>query len=267
MTRPGAGPDFIEALARGFDVIRAFHPQRPVMTLSELATATDLARPTVRRILLTLEEIGYTRSTRHGFTLTPRVLELGASFTRSTGLWDVANPHMERLSDVTGESSAIAQLDGCDIIFVARVIVPKFVSFSVNVGTRIPAFPSSLGKVLLAELSDDALHQALSQPTLSGLTPPWQPDPVAFKVELENVRTQGWAISDEQAAPGIISVAAPVRNADGLVVASLNINANANTTTRERMIEFHLPHVIETAKDISTDFAHLGSLPQVTLHQ
>jgi IclR family pca regulon transcriptional regulator len=152
MPREGTGPDFIEALARGLEVIAAFAPGRPVMSLSEVATATGLARPTARRILLTLSELGYVRAAAGGFALTPRVLELGIAYVRSMGLWDIARPHLERLVERTHESSSIAQLDGSDIVYVARVSVPKIVTLSVEIGTRFPALPTSLGKVLLADL-------------------------------------------------------------------------------------------------------------------
>ena len=127
MPREGAGPDFIEALARGLDVIRAFQPQQPAMTLAGIAKETGLARPTVRRILITLQELGYVRADGAGFVLTPRVLELGMAYVRSIGLWEIARPHLEDLSRRTGESCSIAQLDGSDIVYVNRVAVPKIV--------------------------------------------------------------------------------------------------------------------------------------------
>lgn len=141
MARTGTGPDFIEALARGLEVIAAFRPGRPAMSLTEVAAATGLARPTARRILLTLEELGYVRTAERGYSLTPRVLELGVAYVQSMGLWDVARPHLERLVERTGESCSIAQLDGSDIVYVARVSVPKIVSLAVHVGTRFPRWP------------------------------------------------------------------------------------------------------------------------------
>ncbi|WP_075660805.1 IclR family transcriptional regulator domain-containing protein, partial [Streptomyces acidiscabies] len=176
MPRTGTGPDFIEALARGLEVITAFAPQRPDMSLSEVATATGLARPTARRILLTLEELGYVRSCDRGYSLTPRVLDLGMAYVGSLGLWDVARPHMERLVARTNESCSVAQLDGGDIVYVARVAVPKIVTLSVRIGTRFPALQTSLGKVLLAALEPERLDKALAEPTRSGLTPLWRPD-------------------------------------------------------------------------------------------
>ena len=152
MPRTGTGPDFIESLARGLEVITAFAPGRETLSLSDVATATGLARPTARRILLTLVELGYVRAEGSRYTLTPRVLELGAAYVGSQGLWEVARPHLQELSAKTNESCSIAQLDGSDIVYVARAAVPKIVGLSVQIGTRFPALQTSLGKVLLAEL-------------------------------------------------------------------------------------------------------------------
>src|SRR6478752_5255627 len=201
MPRPGTGPDFIESLARGLDVIAAFRPRRSAMSLSELAGATGLARPTVRRILLTLQELGYVRSCEGGFALTPRVLDLGVAYVRSMGLWDVARPHLDRLVARTGESCSIAQLDGSDIVYVARVAVPKIVGLAVQIGTRFPAQATSLGKVLLAALPVDELERVLAEPSRSGLTPRWQPDRAERDAALREVRARGWALTDEQLAP------------------------------------------------------------------
>ena len=170
MPRTGTGPDFIESLARGLEVITAFAPGRETLSLSEVATATGLARPTARRILLTLAELGYVRADGPRYALTPRVLELGAAYVGSQGLWEVARPHLEELSARTNESCSIAQLDGSDIVYVARVAVPKIVGLSVQIGTRFPALQTSLGKVLLAELDDaTSSTQVLAEPTRSGL--------------------------------------------------------------------------------------------------
>ena len=135
MARRDRSPDFIEALARGLDVIRVFRPHQPVMSLTAVAGAAGLARPTARRVLLTLEQLGYVRPAERGFELTPRVLELGMSYVLSHNLWEVARPHMEHLVGQTHESSSIAQLDGSDIVYVARVAVPKIVALVVTIGT------------------------------------------------------------------------------------------------------------------------------------
>jgi IclR family pca regulon transcriptional regulator len=153
------------------DVLRCFRDHRRGMSLSEVAGATGLARPTARRILITLEELGYVRSDDRTFALTPRVLELGMAYVHGQGLWELARPHMEALVGQTHESSSIAQLDGSDIVYVARVAVPKIITFAVSIGTRFPALQTSLGKVLLAALDPAELDDALAQPSRSGITP------------------------------------------------------------------------------------------------
>ncbi|MFI5614333.1 IclR family transcriptional regulator C-terminal domain-containing protein [Amycolatopsis sp. NPDC051903] len=263
MPREGTGPDFIEALARGLEVIAAFEPHRPSMTLAEVATATKLARPTARRILLTLEELGYVRTAERGYSLTPRVLELGVAYVRSMGLWDVARPHLEKLVGQTHESCSIAQLDGSDIVYVARVSVPKIVSLAVQIGTRFPALPTSLGKVLLAALAPDDLDAALAQPTRSGLVPRWRPGRAERDAELREVRARGWALTDEQLTLGIRSVAAPLRDGAGRVIASVNVNCHAAETPVDRLVGHHLPLLLQAAGDISADFARLQDVPHV----
>ena len=264
MPREGTGPDFIEALARGLEVISAFAPHRPTMSLTEVATATGLARPTARRILLTLQELGYVRSEENGFALTPRVLELGVAYVRSMGLWDVARPHLEKLSARTNESCSIAQLDGSDIVYVARVAVPKIVALAVQIGTRFPALQTSLGKVLLAALPDAEVDAVLAEPTRSGLVPRWQPDRAERTSALREVRAKGWALTDEQLTRGIRSVAAPLRNGAGQVIAALNVNTHAAETSVAQLVDHHLPLLLHAAGEISADFARLETVPHVT---
>ncbi|MFZ0753276.1 MAG: helix-turn-helix domain-containing protein, partial [Trebonia sp.] len=176
MARRDSSPDFIEAIARGLDVIRVFGRGHPMMSLAAVATASSLPRPTARRILKTLEELGYVRQVEGGYELTPRVLDLGMSYVLSRGLWEVARPHMEALVARTRESSSIAQLDGSDIVYVARVAVPKIVTLAVTIGTRFPAMQTSLGKVLLAALPSAEVDRVLAEPSRSGIVPRWQPD-------------------------------------------------------------------------------------------
>jgi IclR family transcriptional regulator, pca regulon regulatory protein len=264
MGRSDTGPDFIEALARGIDVIRAFAPDKRSMALSEVAEATGLARPTARRILLTLEELGYARLDGVAWTLTPRILELGTAYVHSQGLWDVARPHMEDLVRQTGESSSIAQLDGSDIVYVARVAVPKIITFAVAIGTRFPALQTSLGKVLLAALTPDEVEERLALPSRSGIQPRWNPTDEERDQHLREVRARGWALADEQLAAGIRSAAAPLRDGEGRVVAALNVTVHAAETTVETLTEVHLPRLLTAAGRISHDLALRDAVPQVT---
>ncbi|WP_033341314.1 IclR family transcriptional regulator domain-containing protein [Catenuloplanes japonicus] len=257
----GAGPDFIEALARGLDVLRSFRPGSPTMTLSEIATITGLARPTVRRILITLEELGYVRSDGRGHALTPRVLELGMAYVNALNMWDVARPHMQRLVAQTGESTSLAQLDGSDIVYVSRVAVPKIVTLAVTVGTRFPAPATSMGKVLLAALPPASLPAVLAEPSRSGITPRWQPAPAELDAALREVRAKGWALADQDLAPGIRSVATGVRDGDGRVVAALNVTVHAAETSVETLLEQHLPRLLRAAADISHDWSLTAAVP------
>ncbi len=253
------------ALARGLDVIRAFGPNRPSMSLSEVAAATNLARPTARRMLLTLEELGYVRAARGEFSLTPRVLELGMAYIGATNIWEIARPHMEHLVERTGESSSLAQLDGSDIVYVARVAVPKIITIAVTIGTRFPALQTSLGKALLASLPPDELDRILAQPSRSGITPLWKPDVEERNRTLREVREQGWALTDEHLAPGIRSIATPVHNGSNQVVAALNVSVHAAETSIETLIGHYLPLLLQTAEAISADWARWQSRPELTL--
>lgn len=264
--RNETGSDFIEALARGLDVIRAFGPNRPTMSLSEVAAATGLARPTARRMLLTLEELGYVRTAQGGFALTPHVLELGMAYIGSTHIWDIARPHMEQLVRHTGESSSLAQLDGSDIVYVVRVAVPKIITLAVTIGTRFPALQTSLGKVLLAELPSDEVTRVLAEPSRSGITPLWQPGVAERDRVLCEVRTRGWTLTDEHLARGIRSIAAPVRDGSNRVVAALNVSVHAAETSIEMLTEQYLPLLLQTATAISADWARWQSRPVITLN-
>lgn len=254
---PDRSPDFIEAIARGLDLIRCFDASRPVMVLSEVATATGLPRPTARRILITLEELGYVRNSEDGYMLTPRVVELGMAYIGSIDVWDIVRPHLHWLVEHTDESSSIAQLDGSDIVYVARVAVPKLVALQVTIGTRFPALQTSLGKVLLAALSPDELHQTLAIPSRSGLEPSWHPDRAEIDRALDEARTQDWAMTDQQLSHSIRSIAAPIRDGNGKVVAAVNVNSHAGETSVETLIGHHLPLLLTAASAISDDWAAL----------
>jgi IclR family pca regulon transcriptional regulator len=259
------------------------------MSLAAVAGATGLARPTARRILLTLEQMGYVRAVEpldqmghvravdreavdrkyvdRKYELTPRVLELGMSYVLSRNLWEVARPHMERLVARTHESSSIAQLDGSDIVYVARVAVPKIVALAVTIGTRFPAMQTSLGKVLLAALSPEDAERVLAEPSRSGIPPRIVFGSEERAASLREVRARGWALTDEELAAGIRSVAAPLRDGEGRVIASLNVNTHAAETPVEVLTGEYLPLLLQTAGAISADWAACQATPQVTVQQ
>ena len=235
------------------------------MTLAEVASATGLARPTARRILLTLVELGYVRSGERGFALTPRVLELGVAYVGSMGLWEVARPHLEALSARTHESCSIAQLDGSDIVYVARASVPKIVSLAVQIGTRFPALPTSLGKVQLAALSAAELDRVLAEPTRSGLVAALAADPRGARRRAARGPRPRLGAHRRAADPGHPLGRGPLRDGNGRVIAGVNVNCHAAETSVERLVEHHLPLLLATAGEISADFARREALPHVTL--
>jgi IclR family pca regulon transcriptional regulator len=265
MAGRGTGPDFVEALARGLDVLTCFDADHRSMSLTDVATAAGLARPTARRLLLTLEELGYVRSSGGLFALTPKVLSLGIAYVSALGLWDIARPHLEALVGRTGESSSMAQLDGSDIVYVARVSVPKLIALRVDVGTRFPAVQTSQGKVLLAALSPADLAAALTEPSRAGLPPYIGRSPEQLRDELTEVRARGWAVADEELAPGVRSVAVPVRDGTGAVRAAMNVTVHAAETSREQLLQHHLPLLLRTAGDVSAEWALWQSRPHVEL--
>ncbi|WP_409330689.1 IclR family transcriptional regulator domain-containing protein [Trujillonella humicola] len=265
MAGRGAGPDFVEALARGLDVLACFGTAHRAMSLSEVAGAAGLARPTARRLLLTLEELGYVRSGPTGFELTPRVLDLGMAYVGSLGLWDVARPHLEDLVAQTGESSSMAQLEGSDIVYVARVSVPKLIALRVEIGTRFPAAQTSQGKVLLAALPPAELDGVLAEPSRAGLPAYLTRSGEQLREELTGVRARGWALADEELAPGVRSVAVPVRDGAGAVRAAMNVTVHAAETSTERLLGEHLPRLLRAAGEVSADWARWQSRPHVEL--
>ena len=266
MAGRGVGPDFVEALARGLSVLSCFDARHPRMTLTEIAAASGLARPTARRLLLTLAELGYVRAEGGSFALTPRVLGLGMAYVNALGLWDIARPHMENLVASTKESSSMSQLDGSDIVYVARVAVPKIIGLRVSIGTKFPAVRTSQGKVLLAALDEAALRGVLALPSDAGL-PPYADDRSTADIrdELRTVRARGWALADEELAPGIRSVAAPVRDGDGSVRAALNVTVHASETSVQTLVTEHLPKLLRTAGDISAEWALWQDMPHSEL--
>jgi IclR family pca regulon transcriptional regulator len=260
MAGRGAGPDFVEALARGLDILACFDAGRRTMSLAEVAAATGLARPTARRLLLTLSELGYVRADDGQFSLTPRVLRLGTAYVSSLGLWEVARPHLQDLVARTGESSSMTQLDGSDIVYVARVSVPKLIALRVDIGTRFPAVRTSQGKVLLAALSEAELAGALAQPSRANLGDVLHRPPGDLAEELRTVRARGWALADEELARGVRSVAVPVRDGTGTVRAAMNVTVHAAETPVETLVEQHLPLLL---REISADWAAWQARPHV----
>jgi IclR family transcriptional regulator, pca regulon regulatory protein len=245
-------PDFVQSLQRGLAVIRAFDADHPKLTLSEVAATTGVTRAAARRFLLTLTELGYVRADGRRFSLTARVLELGYAYLSSLTLPEVAEPHLEALVAEVNESTSVSVLDGSDIVYVARVPVSRIMTVAISVGTRFPAYATSMGRVLLAGLPAPELEEYLSGLNPQSLTSRTINSIAALRAELERVRAQGWALVNQELEEGLRAVAAPIRDPDGNVVAALNISAHASRTL-ESMRRDLLPPLLAAAARIEAD--------------
>jgi IclR family pca regulon transcriptional regulator len=245
---------FVQSLERGLSVVRALSAPEP-QTLSEVARVTGLTRAASRRFLLTLQQLGYVQSSGGRFSLTPQVLELGYAYLSSLTLPEVAQPHLERLADEVHESSSVSVLDGDDVVYVARVPTRRIMRVAISVGTRFPAHATSMGRVLLAALEPPALDAALARAHLRALTPETITDERELRAELDRVRAQGWALVDQELEAGLRSVAAPIHDSAGVVVAAINVSANATRTGVEELKAALLPPLLATAEAIERDMA------------
>jgi len=245
--------EFVQSLDRGLAVIRAFDAEHPELTLSDVARQTGLTRAAARRFLRTLVEIGYMRTEGGKFALRPKVLELGYAYLSSLSLPDVAEQHLEALVVEVGESSSVSVLDGADIVYVARVPIGRIMTMAISVGTRFPAYATSMGRVQLAGLPEPELDDYLAAVRLERLTPRTVSSVAALRGELAKARTQGWALVNQELEEGLRAVAAPIRDRDGRVVAAVNISAHASRTSLEAMRRDLLPPLLRTAARIEAD--------------
>jgi IclR family pca regulon transcriptional regulator len=245
---PEPSDQFVQSFARGLAVIRAFDADHPRMTLSEVADRTGLTRAAARRFLHTLLSLGYVNSDERSFLLTPRVLELGFSYLSGLTLPELAQPHLEALSRTLGESTSASVLDGADIVYVARVPTKRIMNVAITIGTRFPAHATSMGRVLLAALSADELDLYLSAlqdgPHTEPQTQRTVTDPAALRAVLDEVRAQGWALVDQELEIGLRSIAAPVRGADGQVLAAVNVAGAASTASLDRILDEYRPALL-----------------------
>lgn len=245
---------FVQSLERGLLVIRALSSPRP-LTLSDVARATGLSRAAARRFLLTLEQLGYVRKSSGRFALTPRVLELGYAYLSSLTLPEIAQPHLERLVEEVHESSSVSILDGDEIVYVARVPTRRIMSVTISVGTRFPAYATSMGRVLLAGLADHDLQAALQRADLLELTGRTITSVPALREEIDRVRRRGYAVVDEELEAGLRSIAVPIRDAAGTVTAAVNLSVQASRTTVADMERHLLAPLRGTADAIERDLA------------
>ena len=233
--RATSGPDFLEALARGLSVLRAFNHEHKQLTLSDLAKLVDLPRASVRRILHTLVQLGYAEMQDRLFRLTPRVLMLARAYLLSNAVSDILQPALDRLSEEVNESCSAAVLDGADIMMIAHASPRRVIPVSAQVGFRLPATATALGRVLLAGLSDHDLDRFLSEINLKRLTKFTIVDKRELRKAILKVREDGYALVDQEAEIGFRSIAIPLKKLDGRTIASLNVGVHTERLPNNAM--------------------------------
>jgi IclR family pca regulon transcriptional regulator len=255
---PERNPDYVQSLERGLAVIRAFDAEHPELRLSDVARATGLTRAAARRFLLTLVRLGYVRQDGSSFSLRPRVLELGYAYLSALSLPEVAQPHMETLVGEVNESSSVAVLDDLDIVYVARVPTQRIMTITIAVGTRLPAYATSMGRVLFAGLEPEALEERLRRVEIEPLTPTTVPDVKTLRQRIDEVRDAGWAAVDQELEQGVRSAAVPIRDATQAVVAALNVSVHATRMTMQALRREVVPRLLRTAEAIEVDLRAQG---------
>ncbi|HEX4620685.1 MAG TPA: IclR family transcriptional regulator C-terminal domain-containing protein [Myxococcaceae bacterium] len=248
---PRPGDAYVQSFARGLGVIRAFSARRPAMTLSEVADAAGLSRAGARRILLTLVRLGYVAAEGRQFQLTPRILDLGFAYLSSTPLWSLAEPIMENLVEQVHESSSASVLDDTDIIYVLRIPTHKIMAISLGVGSRLPAYCTSMGRVLLAGLEDGAVEAILKRSDLKAHTSRTVTRRAQLLERVQEVRARGWSLVNQELEEGLVSISAPIRDRTGRTVAALNVSGQANRTPAAQVLKLFLPPLRAAANQIS----------------
>ncbi len=248
---PKPGDAYVQSFARGLDVIRSFSARTPAQTLSQVAERTGLTRAGARRILLTLQTLGYVESQERFFRLTPRILDLGFAYLSSMPMWNVAEPVMEALVVQVSESSSAAVLDGTDIVYVLRVPTRKIMRIGLGVGSRLPAYCTAMGRMLLADLPEDEMLRRLEQSDRQAQTKHTITEVDALRAKVEQARRQGWCLVNQELEEGLIAVAAPLVNHAGRTIAALNISGQVNRTNAKAMQETMVPALVNAAREMS----------------
>ena len=252
---PATSADFVQSLARGLAVIRAFDGEPAELSLAEVARRTGIPRAAARRFLRTLEQLGYVRATPDArFLLTPRILELSYGYLSSLSLPEVVQPHLDALSHRIGESVSVAVLDGGEIVYVARAAARRIMSVRITIGTRLPAAATSMGRVLLAALPEADAATLLDASPLIAYTPRTRADRAELVAEIDRVRHQGWAMVDGELEAGLRSIAVPLRTRAG-VTAALNVSTSTARDAAEDVRAELLPVLQEAASVIEDELS------------
>ncbi|MBB4009974.1 IclR family transcriptional regulator [Allorhizobium taibaishanense] len=238
--------DRMGGFAKGLKIIEAFDEEAPRLSIAEAANRTGLDRATARRCLLTLSELGYADYDGKFFALTPKILRLGHAWLSATPLPAILQPHLDRLSEKVGQSASASVLDGTEVVYIARASQRRVMSINLMPGSRLPAYCASMGRVLLAGLTDDEVRDALAASPLKANTAFTLTDPKDLLAEIAKVRTSGYAIIDQELEVGLCSIAVPVKDSRGRLVAAINIGAPAGQISATDMAARFLPALTET---------------------
>ena len=256
MSEPAVRPgEFVQSLERGLSVIRAFSHDRPRMTLSDVARETDMTRAAARRFLLTLEHLGYVGSDGRQLFLRPSVLQLGYAYLSSFSVAEIAQDHLETLAAVLHESCSASVLDLAEIVYIARASTNRIMTIGLSVGARLPAHCTSMGRVLLAALTPLELDRYLAHADLTARTDRTITGADALRAELDAVRKQGWSLIDQELEDGVRSVAVPIQDAQGRVLAAINVSTHATRVTLPTLRDDFLPQLSACAREIDEDLA------------
>lgn len=246
----GRSPDFVTALERGLNVLAAFGREPRRMTLTQVAEATDLSRGTARRFLLTLQQLNFVGSDGKLFWLTPKVLQFSNAYLATFGLSEAGKSVIRQLTEEIGESSSMAVLDGYDVVYVARIETRRIFSSGLEVGSRLPAFCSSLGRALLSGFDEATLDKWLREGTFVAHSPRTIVEPEALRQKILEAQRLQYAIIDGEVEVGVRSIAVPVRDRAGTIVAALNIGTSAARTSLDHMRKVYLPALREAAAKV-----------------
>ncbi|MBX4171394.1 transcriptional regulator, IclR family [Rhodococcus pyridinivorans] len=256
----GNGPsndrDFIQSIERGFAVLHAFDDKDPNPSLAELAAKTDLSRPAVRRILLTLQKLGYVTSHGTRWSLTPRVLSIGRHYTESHTLVDSALPKLVEIAEHANESASLGVLDGTEVVYAARVPVRRIMSINVSVGTRIPAYATSMGRALLAWSPREIVDRVLEETEFVRFTSATIDNPDDLRAELAHVRNRGYAITSAELEEGLITIAAPVFDPSGYAVGVLACSTSTGRHTLDSFRDLATKRVVNCAERLSSELGY-----------
>jgi IclR family pca regulon transcriptional regulator len=244
--------DFVESLDRGLRLLQKFGATSSPMTLSDLARAAELPRATARRILFTLERGGFVATDGKLFTLTPQVLTLAASYLRSSQVVSVLQPVLDRIATAAQEISSLAVLDGDEVVFIARGSPARVFSAGLDIGYRLPAFCTSVGRAMLGQFDDAELAARLAAMRREAMTPHTVMDPKRLLASIVTDREKGYSLVDREAEPGFRSISVPIRRYDGTIIAAINMGAHVDRVSTGEMIDRFLPLLREGAESVKS---------------